>query len=210
MRIAVIGAGGSTGERVVAQALQRGYEAVAVARRPLDAFVGVAGVKNVIADALDADAIGAAVDGCDGVVSALGAGSRAETNLYSEGAANLVAGMSTHGIRRIAVVSAAPVGDRSVHPPLQRRIVVPLLYRVFGAAYRDMERMEATLAESDLDWVSLRPPRLIARKGRGEYRMRADAPPKGGRSLRYDDLATALLDVVSDETPTKRAVYLAN
>lgn len=33
---------------------------------------------------------------------------------------------------------------------------------------------------------------------------------KGGRSLRYDDLATALLDVVSDETPAGTAVYLAN
>lgn len=204
----MIGSNGRTGSRVVEQAAGRGHDVVAVARRPRAAPGGR--IRPFAADALDRDAVRAALAGCDAVISTLGVGtSRKPTTLYSGAVASVLAAMDAHRISRLAVVSAAPVGPRDVHPPGQRHVVLPLLHRIFGATYQDMERMEAALRASDVEWVVLRPPRLLAKPGSGRYQLRVDAPVRGGRSIRYDDLATALLDVVSRETPTRTPVYVA-
>jgi nucleoside-diphosphate-sugar epimerase len=74
------------------------------------------------------------------VVSALGVGtSRARTRVYSEGIANVLEAMRSHGIGRLAVISAAPVGPRGEQPFLERRVVMPVLERLF-ACYEDMRR----------------------------------------------------------------------
>lgn len=210
-RLAVIGANGRTGGRVVRQAVSRGYEVVAVARAPATSLAGMEGVQVVAGDALDRDAMRAAVAGCDAVVSALGVGtSRKPTTVYSGGVGNVLAAMEAHDVGRIVVVSAAPVGPSSGHPPFQRRVLLPVLRRFLGAQYADMERMEAALRASDVDWVSLRPPRLIDKPGRGTYRLDIDAPLRGGGSLRCDDLATALLDALDDGDLSGTTAYVAN
>lgn len=209
MRIVVIGAGGRTGARVVNQAAKRGHHVVALARRPNQ----VAGerVRPLAADALDRDAVRLALAECEAVISVLGVGtSRKPTTLYSEGVRNVLDAMDAHQISRLAVVSAAPVGPRDVHPLLQRRVVLPLLDLAFGETYKDMERMEAALRASTVNWVSLRPPRLIAKPERGRYSLRVDGPVAGGRSMRYGDLATALLDVVDDQALSRTAAYVAS
>lgn len=211
MRVAVIGANGRTGAHVVAQAVRRGHEVVAVARRPELVTTDDALVSRVRADALDPDAVRVALGDCDAVISTLGVGtSRAPTILYSAGVANMLTAMRTRAIERLVVVSAAPVGPPDEHPLVQRRVVLPILRRFFGATYEDMGRMEDALRASQADWVSLRPPRLVDKAGQGGYRLQVDAPLSGARSLRYTDLAAALLDVVSDRTLTRTAAYVAH
>lgn len=195
---------------MVERAVRRGHHVVAVARRAEAVAAHPDRVRAVAADAVDRPAMVAALTGCDAVVSTLGVGTaRGPTTLYSEGIGNVLAAMDAHAIARLAVVSAAPVGPRAAHPLVQRRVVIPLLHRVFGGTYDDMGRMEAVLRSSAVDWVSVRPPRLIDRPGRGRHRRRADAPVRGGRSMRYDDLADALLDVLDDATLSRAAVYVA-
>lgn len=211
MRVAVIGANGRTGAHVVAQAVRRGQEIVAVARRPELVTTDHPLVSCVRADALDPDAVHAALADCDAVISTLGVGtSRAPTVLYSAGVANVLAAMRARAIERLVVVSAAPVGPPDEHPLVQRRLVLPILRRFFGATYEDMKRMEDALRASQADWVSLRPPRLVEKAGAAGYRIRVDSGLSGARSLRYVDLAAALLDVVSDRTLTRTAAYVAH
>lgn len=211
MRVAVIGANGRTGGHVVAQAVRREYEVVAIARRPDLITTDDPLVSRVRADVLDPDAVHAALAGCDAVISTLGVGtSRAPTVLYSAGVANVLAAMRARAIEQLVVVSAAPVGPPDEHPLLQRRLVLPILRRFFGATYEDMRRMEDALRASEADWVSLRPPRLVEKAGEAGYRIQVDAALSGARSLRYADLAAALLDVVSDRTLTRTAAYVAH
>lgn len=70
MRIAVLGASGSTGRQLTSQALERGHDVVAVVRDP--SRLPGAGLEVVAADATDPAAISRALNGVDVVVSGLG------------------------------------------------------------------------------------------------------------------------------------------
>jgi putative NADH-flavin reductase len=211
VRIAVIGATGRTGRHVVEQALSRGHVVAGVARRPEAVAMQHRDLTMVAGDVLERGSLVDAFAGCHAVVSALGiGGSRAPTVVYSEGIANVLGAMAATSILRLSVVSAAPVGPRAEQPFLERRLVMPLLDRFFGATYADMRRMEAVLAESRVDWVSLRPPRLVDKPATGAYRIHADAPLPRARSIRCADLATALLDVLERDDLQGRTAFIAN
>lgn len=211
MRIAVLGATGRTGRHVVRQALERRNDVVAVARRPDAVDIRHDRLMVAAADALDAEQVSTAVARSDAVVSALGVGSsRAPTVVYSQGVANVLSAMAAASISRIVVVSALPVGPREGQPFLQRRLVLPLLDRLFGATYEDMRRMEARLGDSESDWVVLRPPRLVDRPATGHYRLSTDGPLPGARRIACADLATALLDALGREDLWRRPAVVAD
>jgi putative NADH-flavin reductase len=215
MRIAVIGASGRTGGHVVRQALVRGHEVLAVARRPAglefdDNGKGVGGLAVRGADILDRERLAEALEGADAVISAVGIGaSRRPTEIYSTGTANLLSAMSAAGATRVTVVSAAPVGPREEQPAVQRYVAMPILERIFGASYADMRGMEAVLRDSGTDWTALRPPRLVDKPPAGHYRLDRRPLPRGG-TLKIADLATALLDCLFRTDVQRQALYVAN
>jgi putative NADH-flavin reductase len=166
---------------------------------------------SAAADVLDRAILAELLAGTDAVVSTLGIGASKEpTVVYSEGIANVLHAMDAHGIRKLAVISAVPAGPRAEQPFLQRHVIIPILERVFGASYDDMRRMEELLRGSDLDWVCLRPPRLVTKKPTGRYRLDASQPLPKARSITYADLATALLDSLDRPDLYRRTVYVAN
>lgn len=207
MRIVVVGANGRTGRHVVEQALARGHRVTAVGRRPETLPEPRPGLAVATADVLDPDAVAAVLEDADAVVSAVGAGaSRAPTSVYSGGIANLLAGLTPGSTQKLVVVSAAPAGPRAEQSLVQRRLLLPLLDRFFGASYEDMRRMEALLQASDADWVVLRPPRLVEGAATGRYRLDTRPLPRG-LSIRTADLATALLDSI--DRLSRTAAYVA-
>jgi len=63
-------------------------------------------------------------------------------------------------------------------------VELPLdISRVFGEVYADMARMEALLAESDLEWTAFRPPRLTDGRATGRYRTAVGEPLARARSI---------------------------
>jgi putative NADH-flavin reductase len=211
MHIAVIGATGHTGQQVVTQALERGADVSAIARNPNRLAINSDRLTVTATDVLDPAALTSVLAGSDAVVSALGVGtSRAPTDVYSRGVANVLTAMAAHGIRRLAVISAAPAGPRAEQPLLERRVIMPILDRLFGATYRDMRKMEAVLDASDLDWTCLRPPRLVDRDAVGHYRIDVGKPPPRSRTLTFADLAAALLDSLDETELWRQHAYIAN
>ena len=84
-----------------------------------------------------------------------------------------------------------------------------MLHRFFGASYDDMARMEAILRACDLDWVCLRPPRLVDRPATGSYRLGPDGHLDRARKISTSDLATALLDVLDRRDLYRRSTIVA-
>jgi putative NADH-flavin reductase len=211
MKIAVIGANGRTGRIVVKEALARGHQVVAVTRTDGESEPDDVNLINARADVHDADALEHALAGAYAVISALGVGtSRAPTDVYSTGVRNTLGAMESTGAAKLAVISAVPAGPWEEQPLLQRRIALPLFQRLFGASYDDMRRMEAILEEaSDVDWISLRPPRLVNKASKGAYRIDT-RPLAKGRAITYGDLATALLDSLTRQDLYRHAAYVAN
>jgi putative NADH-flavin reductase len=211
MKIAVIGAAGRTGRQVVGQALDRGHQVVAVARSPEKLDINGDRLTVASADVRDADALAAAVAGADAIVTTFGAAAgRKPTDVYSAGITNVLAAMDGGGIRRLAVISASPVGPRAEQPAALRLLILPMLDRFFAGAYADLRRMEAVLSgRSDLGWACLRPPRLVDRPAKHAYRLDRQPLPRSG-SLTYPDLATALLDCADQTDSRTGTLYVAN
>jgi putative NADH-flavin reductase len=211
MRIAVVGANGRTGRIVVRDALARGHQVVAVARSDVVWEPGDDNLINARADVRDAHALEQALVGTDAVISAVGVGtSRAPTVVYSTGVRNTLGAMESNGATKLAVISAVPAAPWAEQPLLQRRIALPLLQRFFGATYDDMRRMETILQETtDVDWISLRPPRLVNKRSKGAYRIDT-RPLAKARAITYGDLATALLDSLTRQDLYRHAAYVAN
>jgi putative NADH-flavin reductase len=211
MKIAVIGASGRTGRLVVKDALARGHQVVAVTRADGASEPDGGSLISARADVRDADALKRALVGAGAVISALGVGtSRAATDVYSTGVSNTLAAMQSNGAAKLAVISAVPAGPWEEQPLLQRRIALPILQRFFGATYDDMRRMETILQETTgVDWISLRPPRLVEKPSKGAYRIDT-RPLAKARAITYGDLATALLDSLTRQDLYRHAAYVAN
>lgn len=211
MRIVLFGATGRTGRRVAHLARAAGHEIRAVSRSapPNTSSPGPTEIDWIRADVRDADGVRKALDGADAVISAVGIGtSRQETAVYSAGVHTIAQAMTDTGITRLAVVSAAPVGDGGDLSAPQRTLRSALWW-LFGATYRDMSRMEKELARwPDLAWLCLRPPYLRDAPPTGRFVVDPARPVSG--SLSTGDLAAALLDSVTGPVPSWKTAYIAS
>ncbi|MFF0506264.1 NAD(P)-dependent oxidoreductase [Streptomyces fimicarius] len=210
MRITVFGATGGIGQEVVGQALAAGHEVTAVVRDPdrLPASLDRAAL-HAVARLDDPAAMRAAVAGRDAVLSGLGSRGRKANGVAERLTGRIVSAMEAESVRRLLVVSAAPVGPEPADDPLVDR----LMRRAIGAAlaelYADLARMEAALARSATDWTSVRPPKLTDGARTGVYRKVVGGTPRSGRSISRADVAHAMLALIDDPAAVKQGVGVA-
>ncbi|RPF39958.1 putative NADH-flavin reductase [Streptomyces sp. Ag109_G2-6] len=216
MKITVFGATGGVGREVVRQALAAGHEVTAVVRDParLDVPAHDRLRVAVVADLTDDSALLPVLAGQDAVVSALGAASNKQARLHpvtGPALRSVVAAMERAGVGRLTAVSAAPLGpDAEGDGLLLRKVGYPLLRWALRDLYADLAVMESVIASAQgVRWTVVRPPRLLNRPGTGRYRRAVDANVPGGRVIARADVATALLDVLSDPSTTGHAVGVA-
>jgi putative NADH-flavin reductase len=199
MKIVLWGATGLTGREVLNQALGAGHEVKAVARKPSQIEVEHTNLSVVRGDVLDPQSVEDAVAGGEVVISALGSGAelaqaRKPTTVYSEGFANIVAAMRKNDIRRfVALLSVGTVPDPN-EAFIHKMIIRPFL----RGTYDDMRRAEDFLAGcSDIDWICIRPLRLMNTPRTGKYRIAVDILPPGGVKISRADVAEFILKQVS-------------
>ena len=159
MRIVVFGANGRTGRQLAGQALDAGHEVVAVTRHP-EQMPSRDRLSVLGGDVTDLAAVDCAVAGGDAVLSLLGVPySPKPVNVYSAGTANIIAAMTHHGVRRLAVAGTAALdpGYRSSDSVIFTRLMEPLFMRLPGkTVYADNARMEELIQASSLDWTIVR------------------------------------------------------
>ncbi|WP_026930494.1 NAD(P)-dependent oxidoreductase [Glycomyces tenuis] len=200
MRLVIFGANGGTGRHLTRQALDAGHRVRAVTRRPRAFPITHRRLDVLAGDVYDADAVAAAVDGADAVLSTLGvAFSRKPITTYSTGVANIIAGMRTHGVARIVAVSSSAV-EPHLHADggfLLNRVIQPLVTGTIGkTTYTDMREMEERLAASGLEWTVLRPSRLFDTDAVSDYALRERYAD--GVYTSRNDLAACLLAQATD------------
>src|ERR1700730_1235793 len=109
MKLTIVGATGGVGRQVLEQAVAAGHDVTAVVRNP----TGLSGAARVVTADLaapDPAALKSAVEGADAVLSGLGPRSTSEAGIAAQGTRAIAAAMKAAGVRRIVVVSAAPIG----------------------------------------------------------------------------------------------------
>lgn len=210
MKLTIIAATGGIGRHLLDQALAAGHDVTAVARDPRRLTGHPA--RAVAADLASADpaTLAAAVAGADAVLSALGPRTAADAGITSRGTRAVVDAMRAAGVRRLVVVSAAPVGtvpspgrpDPPRHDPgdgfLMRHVLSPAVRRVLRAHYADLALTEDVLRGSGLDWTVIRPPRLTDGPLTGRYRTAYGRNIRGGVRISRADVAHLMLHALDD------------
>src|SRR5882724_4524546 len=115
MRLFVLGATGRTGTEILELASARGHEVTAFVRSP-QKLATAKHLRILRGDPRSTDALRAALPGHDAVLSALGPAYREAirpSTMLTDCAASTVAAMTTSGVSRIAILSAALLFDEN-------------------------------------------------------------------------------------------------
>ena len=206
MKTLIFGATGATGQCLVEQALELGYEVTAFARHPNAITRNHPLLKVVRGDVLEPVSVDTAMVGQDAVLCALGVQSFSDTGVLSTGMKHIIAAMEKSGVRRIICESSLGVGDsRNQTGFVFGSIIVPL---VFKGLFKDKERQENQLCQSQLDWVIVRPARLTDGPRKGVYNAVADRSRVGSQISRAD-VAAFMLEQLKSEKYLRQKVAIA-
>jgi putative NADH-flavin reductase len=221
MKLTVFAATGGIGRQLLDQALAAGHDVTAVVRNPAKLPAEVRAVTADLATAGPA-ALEPAVAGADAVLSGLGPRSRADAGVASRGTLAIVEAMRATGVRRVVVVSAAPVAtvaspgrpDPPRHDPgdglVTRQVLMPLLLATLREVYRDLALMEDALRDSTLDWTVVRPPRLTDGPLTGTYRTALGRNLRGGLLVSRADVADLMLATLDRPETITQTIGIAN
>jgi len=203
MKIALIGATGFVGAAVLAELLQRDHHVTALVRNPAKLESRPMLTAQAL-DASDADAVAAAVQGHDAVVSAFNPGWDAPDlyALFMKGSAAIDAGVEKSGVKRLLVVGGA--GSLFVAPGVQMvdtpEFAQHVPANIIPGAKAARDALTALRGNTALDWTFLSPPAFLQpgeRTGRyrvgGEELLMAGDKPAG---ISVADLAVAIADEI--------------
>ncbi len=192
MNVALIGATGNAGARVLSELLQRGHSVTAIVRHPERVPVHER-VTAVATDGSEAS-LAAAVAGHDAVVSSV-----RFVDLAPE---TLVPAIRKSGVKRYLVVGGA---GSLLHPDGVQEAMRPEFPEPFRPnSLRGGDLLALLRATDDLDWTFISPPRVFKagertgtfRYGKDHMLVDATGTPT---SISFEDFALALVDEL--ETP---------
>ncbi|MFJ7219188.1 NAD(P)-dependent oxidoreductase [Amycolatopsis sp. NPDC098790] len=189
MKIAVVGAAGMVGSRVLAEAARRGHDLLAIVRtrRP--------GLPDVPVVEARPDRLAAFFAGTDAVVAAARPAPGQEHTVAPTTTALLDAA-ATAGTRVLVVGGAAPLRAPGGGLVLDDPRYVPPEYRAIAGA--SAAQLAVCRAHPAADWVYLSPPAILAPGARtGGYRRGTTTlltRPDGTSEISAEDLAAAVVD----------------
>lgn len=198
MKMFLIGATGMIGSRVLDEALARGHEVIAGARK---APGPRSGVTPVAVDANDSAALARAAKGADVIVAATSPRNTGDTMAEATGLAQAVieAARAT-GLRLVQVGGA---GSLSLPDGSSAADAAPEIYRAESLAMRSVRDL---VRASDADWTLVVPSGQIGPgKRTGEFRLGGSAmlfDADGKSEISAEDFAVAILDEI--ERPAHR------
>lgn len=187
MKIGIVGASGNVGQRLIAEALQRGHEVTAIARN-VSSIPAREGLKTVSADFSDPKAGVAALSGQDVAIISL----RYDGIDFE----HVLSVLKTSGVKRALFVGGAASlevapGQVLIDTPDFPEFIKP-------EAEPARQALNRLRREKDLDWTFLSPSVFFqAGERTGKFRLGKDQllTAEDGRShISYEDFSIALID----------------
>lgn len=194
MNIALIGASGNVGSRLLQELSNRGHRVTAIARDPAR-IAALPGVAAVAGDADDVDALATQLRGHDAAISAL--------RFDASDPRRLIDAVQRSAVPRYLVVGGA--GSLEVAPGVALLDAPEFPPEYLEEARAGARFLELLRQEPTLDWTFLSPSALFLPGERtGSFRLGRDqllADATGSR-ISYEDYAMAMVDEI--ERPAHR------
>lgn len=197
MKVALIGASGHVGSRILAELARRGHQVTAIVRNP-EKVAADDGIQAVKGDVYDRAGLSKLLAGHDAAISAV--------HFSANDPQTLIGAVKDSGVPRYLVVGGA--GSLEVGPGV-KLVDTP----DFPAIYLDEARkggafLDLLKAENSLNWTFLSPSALIQPGERtGKFRFGTDellVDEKGDSAISTEDYAVALVDELEQPKHERR------
>ncbi|KAA3528886.1 NAD(P)-dependent oxidoreductase [Agrobacterium tumefaciens] len=187
-KIALIGASGNAGSRILKELSDRGHQVTAIARNPEK----IASLPNVVAkkgDVFDQAELSELLKGHDAVISAV--------HFTASDPVTLIEAVRASGVSRYLVVGGA--GSLEIAPG-QRVVDLPDFPAAYKAeATKGAEFLDRLKGEKQLDWTFLSPSaEFVPGERTGKFRIGKDSllSNEAGSRISFEDYAIALVDEI--------------
>ena len=189
MKIALIGASGNAGSRILSELVSRGHRVTAIARHP-DKIAKLSGVTAVEGDVYDKAQLVALIKDYDVLISSV--------HFSASDPDILISAAHEAGIKRYLVVGGAgslltPDGKKLIESPH-----FPDIYKVEAAAGGVF--LDKLRAQSAVNWTYFSPPAVFIPGARtGTFRLGLEnliADASGTSTVSMEDFAIAMVDEI--------------
>ncbi len=187
MQLTILGATGGIGRLLLAMALEQGHEVTAFARAPEKITRNGSRLRVLGGDLFNAQQMASAIRGSDAVLSAFGPTTLRRTHQRRDFGRTLVEALRSATVDRFIHVSSALLFSDGGLPI---KVMSNTLFRNVCADHHDCD---VALAQPDLAWTIVRPPRLIDTSPTGRARIVSGHLPKGGFTVSRADVAAFML-----------------
>ncbi len=211
MKIAVFGASGKTGVKVVEQALAMGYEVKALARNPQKITISDEKLSIVQGDVTDAAAVEKTINGVDGVLVTLGASADMQADIVmEEGTKNIINAMKKYNVKRIIVQSSyAMSGSEEGVAFMKQMGMGDEQIAMVQPVLDDKAKQEDAIRDSGLEYTVVRPLMLNDESKTGSYRAGETLDVKVGDNISRADVADFMLKELTENNFTGKTLTLA-
>ncbi|MGY2991992.1 NAD(P)-dependent oxidoreductase [Mesorhizobium sp. URHB0026] len=194
--VALIGASGAVGSRILKELSDHGHRVTGIARSP-EKIAALPGVTAKKGDVFDKEGLAELIRDHDAVISAV--------HFLDSDPDMLIAAVRASGVKRYLVVGGA--GSLEVAPG--KRLVdtaeFPAIYK--AEAQKGADFLDKLKTVSDLDWAFLSPSAMFVPGERtGKFRVGKDtllASDKGS-SISFEDYAIAMVDEIEKPTHVRQ------
>jgi putative NADH-flavin reductase len=206
MKLLILGGTGRTGQFLIKEALDRGHTVHALVRRPeklkvsSDHLLFFQGTPTRLED------LKKAMEGCNAVLSALNISRKSDfpwskivspTDLLSTSIGNVVKLAPLNNIDRVIVISAAGAGDSAKYSPGWFKWIIS--HSNIGITYKDHDRQEQLLKDSNLRWTAVRPVGLSQSEKDKPVRVTVPGVEKPGFTISRKNVARFMLDILEQD-----------
>ena len=200
MKIAIFGAGGRIGSRVVIEALNRGHNVTAVVRHPENYILIHDHLSVAKGDLFDDRKVESAAFDHDAAVSAYSNTNGAPPSTIAEVVPPLIKGLKQAHVKRLIIVGVAGSLKVASGGDLVDTPDFPQAYKAIALAHRDAFKLYQK--ETGLDWTYISPAAVIEPGQRtGKFRVGTDeliVDAQGRSFITMEDYAVAVVDEIEN------------
>lgn len=198
MNLALFGATGRTGSRILQRALDVDHHVRVLVREPKRLTAAHPHLGVVVGDPATVRDVEATIAGCEAVLFAIAPRDAAGKSASWKATRNVVRAMESMGIAKLVIT-------------LSGWIFYPKVPAQFEALAREHARQLAALEESLVDWIAVCPTQLTDAPGGARYEIAIESMPGPGElPVSRDDVAHFMLHALGRDDLVRRRVGIAD
>jgi len=210
VRVALFGATGPLGRRVLDQLLERDHDVKVLVGDPTKLARKSEMLTVIEGDIADPAKVGETIAGCDAVIDTLGARANTETEVRRllKVTELILAAMHRHGARRFIGVGGAGVDAPGDQKGSGYRLVARFSKLMARHVVEEKQKEFELVSRSDLDWTMVRVPFITDGELTQKYRASLTEPPSS--RISRADIAYVLVSQLQDRRFIRKAPFVGS